>query len=261
MAKKYLAKAKLNLHLYVGEKNEKLHNIDSLMIRTSLVSDVFYVTKAKRFTYYCDSKIKNDIVPKIILYLETKYEQPFNYKVLVKKRIPLSSGLGGESVCGAMAINLYQKLVRPQMTNTEKQNIASLFGSDIIYCLNDETSFVTGEGNIINPTTFNYQQPLTILCFPDITNVTSDFFARLQSEDKVIPETKKFGYNSFLNLNLTNEKFARIYQLLLDLGIEFFLTGTGPTLYFIGKLSRFQLTQIKKISKDNNLLFFHQGRI
>lgn len=261
MKKRYYAKSKLNLYLYVGKKEEILHNIDSLMIRSLVVSDIFYVQKSKKFSYESSIRIDCDIVPQIINFMETRYKLPFNFHIKVKKNIPLSSGLGGESACGAMAINLYQKMVLPNMTMSEKEEIAQKFGSDIIYCLRDEPCYVSETGNKIEKTFFNHKQPISVICFKNIANKTADFFKCLPDDKKIIPKEKQFGYNAFLESNLQNEHFKRVYNLLHSLGYHFNLTGTGPTLFYIKKLTKFQLEQIRKVCKDNGLLFFHRKKI
>ena len=100
--------SKINLFLEVGNwnKKDKLHNIQSLVFISNLYDEI----KIKRIFKHKDvikfygnfakhvKKSDNSILKSLILLRRTGYIKPsFNYRIEIKKKIPVFSGLGGGS--------------------------------------------------------------------------------------------------------------------------------------------------------------------
>ena len=112
--------AKVNLFLKVGKKikNKKLHNIQSIIFLINL-SDQITIKKIKGFKDKFKfigkfkksvSKTNNSVSKSLLLLRKKKFlDNKTNYKITVKKNIPVFSGLGGGSSNAAAIINFFLK--------------------------------------------------------------------------------------------------------------------------------------------------------
>ena len=98
------AKINLNLNIIRKSKKKKLHLIESLVCFVNL-SDKIYINKSKskyhkvKFIGKFSKKItKKNTVTKLLSLLDKDNVLKNKYKILVKKEIPLQSGMGGGSM-------------------------------------------------------------------------------------------------------------------------------------------------------------------
>ncbi len=146
------AKINLNLNIIRKSKKKKLHLIESLVCFVSL-SDKIYINKSKskyhkvKFIGKFSKKItKKNTVSKLLSLLDKDNVLKNKYKILVKKEIPLQSGMGGGSMNAANILNYFYK---KKLINLKKLKKYSLkIGSDVILGLNNKPKILYRDGSI-----------------------------------------------------------------------------------------------------------------
>ncbi len=146
------AKINLNLNIIRKSKKKKLHLIESLVCFVNL-SDKIYINKSKskyhkvKFIGKFSKKItKKNTVTKLLNLLDKDNILKNKYKILVKKEIPLQSGMGGGSMNAANILNYFYK---KKLINLKKLKKYSLkIGSDVILGLNSKPKILYRDGSI-----------------------------------------------------------------------------------------------------------------
>ena len=148
------SRAKINLNLNIIRKSKKknLHLIESLVCFVNL-SDKIYINKSKskyhkvKFIGKFSKKItKKNTVTKLLNLLDKDNILKNKYKILVKKEIPLQSGMGGGSMNAANILNYFYK---KKLINLKKLKKYSLkIGSDVILGLNSKPKILYRDGSI-----------------------------------------------------------------------------------------------------------------
>ena len=152
---KIKAYAKINLCLKVFKKdNESKHQIDSVLLLYKKLFDTIKIKKNKTFSisyFYRKQKIEveNCLVTKTINYLKEKFQLDCNYKIIIKKKIPFGSGLGGGSSDAASIINF---LIEGKEINLDLRDIALKLGSDIPFFLSGyKIARARNYGELVSP--------------------------------------------------------------------------------------------------------------
>ena len=146
------AKINLNLNIIRKSKKKKLHLIESLVCFVKL-SDKIYINKSNsqyhkvKFTGKFSKKItKKNSITKLLSLLDKDNILKNKYKILVKKEIPLQSGMGGGSMNAANILNYFYK---KKLINLKKLKKYSLkIGSDVILGLNSKPKILYRDGSI-----------------------------------------------------------------------------------------------------------------
>ena len=146
------AKINLNLNIIRKSKKKKLHLIESLVCFVNL-SDKIYINKSKskyhkvKFIGKFSKKItKKNTITKLLSLLDKDNVLKNKYKILVKKEIPLQSGMGGGSMNAANILNYFYK---KKLINLKKVKKYSLkIGSDVILGLNSKPKILYRDGSI-----------------------------------------------------------------------------------------------------------------
>ena len=139
MFKKLKSFAKINLYLRVGKKikSSRLHNIQSLVCLINLFDEITIKTNKNKkdnikfYGKFSKHIFKKDTVTNSISILKQKgiIDKNINYNILIKKNIPVFSGLGGGSSNAAFLIkNLVNK---EKLNNTNISLFSRKIGSDI----------------------------------------------------------------------------------------------------------------------------------
>ncbi len=152
------AYAKINLFLNISSKlKNNYHSYESLIVFLDLFDEIF-VEKTNDFKIEIKGEfgddlkgdIFNNLLYKVIVYFEEKYEKKFNYSVSLIKNIPVASGMGGGSADCAKMILIINHLWNLNLSIKDMMLIAESFGTDVSACLLDKLIFVEGIGNKIH---------------------------------------------------------------------------------------------------------------
>ena len=114
-----LSPAKINLFLEVKNKrNDGYHDIQSLMTFCDF-GDLLCVSKSNDFRIKLEGPFssslinKENLIQKTVKKLEDLLQRKFNVEVVLKKNLPIASGMAGGSSNAATFITLLRKLMCP----------------------------------------------------------------------------------------------------------------------------------------------------
>jgi 4-diphosphocytidyl-2-C-methyl-D-erythritol kinase len=249
------APAKINLTLEVlGKRNDGYHEIRSV-IQTLSFCDLLQITPGKEVEFkgnIPDWSSERSLVIKAVESLKKATGAVKGAKIKIKKRIPLISGLGGDSSDAAAILRGLNQFWELNLPPNKLRDMAQNLGSDVSFFLTGGTALMEGRGETITslpPIPHHW----IILIIPDVSRIpgkTKRLYSMLQPAhftdgkitDKLAADLKSKGeFNTSLLFNtFENVVFARGEELtnyrdhLLKLGApNVHLAGSGPTLFTI----------------------------
>jgi 4-diphosphocytidyl-2-C-methyl-D-erythritol kinase len=249
------APAKINLTLEVlGKRTDGYHEIRSV-IQTLSFCDSLQITPGKEVEFkgnIPDWSSERSLVIKAVESLKKATGSIMGARIKIKKRIPLISGLGGDSSDAAAILRGLNQFWELNVPPNKLRDMAQNLGSDVSFFLTGGTALMEGRGEIITslpPIPHHW----IILIIPDVSRIpgkTKRLYSMLQPAhftdgkitDKLAADLKLKGeFNTSLLFNtFENVVFARGEELtnyrdhLLKLGApNVHLAGSGPTLFTI----------------------------
>ena len=247
--------AKLNLALNVVGKNSSLHKIESIVAFVKL-SDEIKIQKIKskkhEISFYGkfskNIRKKNTISNLLNLLEKKKLIGKEKFKIIVNKKIPQKSGLGGGSMNAANILRYFVKKKIVKANKHELIKISKLIGSDVVLGLKSTNSILTAKNTIKR--FFNYRKFYTLIVMPNFGCSTKDIYKNVKKFSKPKfnkPSIKMFDIeylykqkNSLENIVLSKHgKLKKVKSYLENLSQPFFvrMTGSGSALvaYFQSK--------------------------
>jgi len=264
--------SKVNLFLNVGKKNKKsrLHNIQSLIcliniydeITISSISDSRDMVKFfGKFSSYVNKK--NNSITKCLSLLRRRgiIKKSQNYKVLVKKNIPVFSGFGGGSSNAATLIKYFTR--GRKLSQKDISYFSRNLGSDCRLFFSSKQIFQKNINKIIDIR--KKFQFYLVLVYPFLKSSTKEVYSKVEvfsslkgnnfytkiSKLKIIDNLKH--EENFLE-RIVIEKFPTIQKVLYELettkNCEFSrLTGSGSACFGLFLTKRSADLGLKKIKK------------
>jgi len=253
------AKSKINISLNLtGKKENNFHQLLSFICFSNL-SDQLILTKSDFFDYEIHSSFekipyKDDLILKTIeavkKYLKLTDLPPF--KLILKKNIPLGSGLGGGSADSAALIRMLNSFLDLKLSKMDMINLGSEIGSDIPACIISKPLIAYGRGEKIIELDYNNIYNLLII-YPSINISTKEIFNLINTRDfkeKNLVETKDWieknsgtdSYNFFKKFSNDLQNIAiRNYPIISDIlnslnkknAIFSAMTGSGSACFGI----------------------------
>lgn len=253
------AKSKINISLNLtGKKENNFHQLLSFICFSNL-SDQLILTKSDFFDYEIHSSFekipyKDDLILKTIeavkKYLKLTDLPPF--KLILKKNIPLGSGLGGGSADSAALIRMLNSFLDLKLSKIDMINLGSEIGSDIPACIISKPLIAYGRGEKIIELDYNNIYNLLII-YPSINISTKEIFNLINTRDfkeKNLVETKDWieknsgtdSYNFFKKFSNDLQNIAiRNYPIISDIlnslnkknAIFSAMTGSGSACFGI----------------------------
>ena len=183
------AKSKINISLNLtGKKENNFHQLLSFICFSNL-SDQLILTKSDIFDYEIQSSFekipyKNDLIFKTLeilkKYLKLNDLPPF--KLILRKNIPLGSGLGGGSADSAALIRMLNNFLDLKLSKIDMINIGAEIGSDIPACIISKPLIAHGRGEKILELDYNDIYDLLII-YPSINISTKEIFNLINIKD------------------------------------------------------------------------------
>ncbi|MEC7960895.1 MAG: 4-(cytidine 5'-diphospho)-2-C-methyl-D-erythritol kinase [Pseudomonadota bacterium] len=216
------AKSKINLSLNLtGKKENNFHQLLSFICFSNF-SDHLILTKSDFFDYETHSPFqkihrKDDLVLKTIdtikKYLKLTDLPPF--KLVLKKNIPLGSGLGGGSADSAALIRLLNNFLNLKLSTQDMITLGAEIGSDIPACIISKPLIAHGRGEKIIELNYKNTYDLLII-YPQINISTKEIFDSINTRDfsdKNLVEIKDWiESNSDINSDDFYKKFSNDLQ-------------------------------------------------
>ncbi len=259
------AYAKINLTLdIISKRADGYHLLDSAMQTVSL-HDTVSVKKYDKITVFCDdgSLCGEDN-------LAFKAAQNFfaaagiigGAKINIKKRIPVSAGLGGGSSDAAAVIVALDKLYGTKFSDEKLNEIALSIGADVPFLLNGGTARVGGIGEeiiILKPIeplyvllVKNGEKQSTTQMYQKIDSITQEEFYTERFVNSLNNGLIDYSavQNAFLSVS-NSQKAIDILNKTNALAVS--LSGSGPTVFSLYKNKR-EVKAAAKTVKANGLV-------
>ncbi len=252
-----LAPAKINLTLEVlGRRPDGFHEIRSVLQAVNLCDSLHFKT-GRSITFESDLpgwSAEKSLVSKAVSLMQKTTGCSRGAAVEVEKRIPLISGLGGDSSDAAATLRGLNELWGLNLSTEELLDLAAQLGSDVAFFLYGGTALAEGRGEVITPL-----PPLAkmwaVLVVPDLpreSGKTKELYSRLTKSHytdgqiterlvRMLNEGGEFESSLLFNTfeNVAFEKFSglRVYrEHIIKVGApNIHLAGSGPTLFTMFK--------------------------
>lgn len=242
---KSYAKVNLFLKVYPKKENELLHDIfsffqlytklfDWIKIKESDENEIIYLKNSK--TIWID----DCIIHKLLVFLKTNFKIEKKYKIIINKKIPIGSGLGGSSSNAAAVAKYILKNERIKINNI---NIFVKLGSDIPF-------FITGFKNAL---VTKYGGNVKLFKNPKLRY--SLYKNNFNSSTKKVYNKVESNYHSaYIQINYLYEKKIRLLEN--DLEKSFLLEYPIFEKYFIKLSKKF----IVKLSGSGSTLILYKRK-
>lgn len=247
------APAKINLGLdALYKRKDGYHELEMIMASVDLADRLsFEMIDENKIIIETNSSFlpvdrRNHVYQATELVKKT-FNQPTGVKIYIEKKIPVAAGLaGGSSDCAATLRGL-NRLWNLNLSSEELAELGGQIGSDVPYCIDGGTAFVSGRGEKIEqlPT---MPQCWVVLVKPKMSVSTSSIFGSLSFNSIEHPDilglrqsieqedytmmTKKIG-NALESVTI---KRHPVIQQIKDRMIKYgadaaLMSGSGPTVF------------------------------
>jgi 4-diphosphocytidyl-2-C-methyl-D-erythritol kinase len=253
------APAKINLTLEVlGRRSDGFHEICSIL-QTIDLCDILHIKVGQGVSFECDSpgwSAEKSLVSRAVSLLSEATGCSLGVEIKIEKRIPLLSGLGGDSSDAAALLRGLNELWGLGLQQERLVGLASKLGSDVAFFVCGGTALAEGRGEIITPL-----PPLAkmwvVLVVPDVpveSGKTGQMYAAIKPShftdgaitEKLAETLRKGGkfspsklFNTFENIAFDEYNMRKVYlEHIVKLGApHVHLTGSGTALFtmFSGK--------------------------
>ncbi len=254
-----LAHAKINLWLDIKSKRvDGYHNIESIMQTVSLCDELTIerLDRGKGITMRCDDNSldcgrTNLCTRAAETFLSSVGINEYSISIDLKKRIPISAGLGGGSTDAAAVIRALNKLFELRLSVDELCRIGVKVGADVPFCIRGKTAVVRGIGDILEECEKMPKCPILIACdgesvstpeaYGMMDELYGDFTSRTKSAYE-LADTFKSGdiskiangfYNIFESAILKKRPRAQyLKDFMLSSGaLNALMSGSGPSVF------------------------------
>jgi len=169
-------------------------------------------------------------------------------KIKIKKRIPVSAGLGGGSADAACVLRMLGKMFETGLDRCALEKLGGTVGSDVPFCVSGGTRLAEGRGNILTDLP-SIPKSHIVICKPPFSCSTPELFSRVNCEKiharpdtdgliKALGEADIGGvarrmYNVFEDiLPRGRSDVDEIKGILLDnMALGAVMTGSGPSVF------------------------------
>jgi 4-diphosphocytidyl-2C-methyl-D-erythritol kinase len=247
--------AKINLYLDVEKQREdSFHDICTVFSEVDIFDDlIFSLTKKECIKFLSNTdkiRLENNLVYQVAFFIKEKYDVRKGCKIILKKRIPISAGLGGGSSNAAATITALNKLWDLNISDSIQYEIASQFGSDISFFLKGGTAIGKGKGNELSEIADLTIENI-VLVNPGFPIASSEAYSMLTHpsfnqnkwDDFISAPTPPKAYNKLEEkVIIKYPEVQKIIKKMKEFGAEnAILSGSGATV--IGFCSNNQIAQ------------------
>jgi len=252
-----LAPAKINLTLEVlSRRPDGFHEVRSVMQTISLCDRLTFQS-SREITIKSGLpgwKPEESLVSKAVSLIQKTTGGTRGVTIEVEKRIPLVSGLGGDSSDAAATLQGLNKLWELDLSREKLLELAAQLGSDVPFFIRGGTALAEGRGEILTPLPpIPHCRVIVVLPpVPRLPGKTAQLYARLtpnhytdgQITEKMataLREGREFPrqllFNTFENVAFTHgSKLSTCRGHLIKMGAkDVHLAGSGPALFTLVK--------------------------
>ncbi len=245
--------AKLNLTLEVlGKRPDGYHEIRSVF-QTINLCDRLRFQPGQKITFQADTaewSSEKSLIAKAANLLGETTGFSRGVSIEVEKRIPLVSGLGGDSSGAAAALHGLNRLWALGLPQKELLELAAKLGSDVAFFLHGGTALVEGRGEVITllPPPPRMWAVLVVPDVPRPPEKTKQLYNNLEAShhtdghitERLVTELREgrefdpsLLFNTFENAAFTRFTGLSVYRShIIKMGApHIHLAGSGPALF------------------------------
>ena len=274
------AYAKLNLTLDILRKREDgYHDLRMVMQSVDLFDEItLEINSSKEIKLYTDEGLlprdDSNIAVKAarIFFRETGVENP-GLTIRLQKHLPICAGMGGGSSDGAAVLRGLRRLFCPELPGERLEEIGTMVGSDVPFCVRGGTALAEGRGEIL--TSLPPLSPCSlVVCKPDFPISTPELFRAVRLKGlRCHPDTA--GMITALERGELDGVARRLYNVfeeflprrfrevedikgaLLDQGaMGAAMTGSGPTVFGLFRREEEALAAARVLRERYRQTFF-----
>lgn len=265
--------AKINLTLEVlGKRPDGYHEIRSILQAVGLYDELSFDKSRKLSATASLSEWRpgTSLVLKAAQLLKDVSGYKKGVAIHIEKRIPLMSGLGGDSSDAAATLTGLNQLWELGMERDKLAELGSQLGSDVAFFLSGGTALAEGRGELITLLP-SLPRRWAVLMIPEVPveiGKTAQMYASLKPEYFTDGQTTRrlvevlvtvlnfrptMLVNNFENVAFSDASVLKVYRdHIMKLGAPYVhLCGSGPALY--------TLTTDKRLADDLAVKCMNQG--
>ena len=263
------AYAKINLALEVMDIENGYHKVNNLMVPIAL-HDEIEMKVSDSIQIENDPFPLDNIMRKAIDLFFLKTNISSGVYIKIKKNIPSQAGLGGGSSDAAATLLGLNMLYETNLSDDELLSLSSSLGSDVGFFIKSKVALCTGRGEIVNTLDIKMPKLNVLLIKPNVGLSTKEIYKNYEylgepKEDKIngiinalknkqIDELKRNIFNDLERVSLDASKELReLYNEIKELGIDVFVSGSGPTMYVVDPTME-EILKIKDVAKSDTYI-------
>ncbi len=265
---KKFAYAKINLTLeIIGKTPNGYHLIKSVFKKITLCDIIeAKISEKPEIKFAAFEPDGETTVEKSVRLFEQKTGIRTSIEIIVTKRIPMQSGMGGGSSDAAAILLMLNELYGSPLRKNELKEMALKIGADVPFFLNGKTALVEGTGEKITPIGTNPEKYFLLIAIPPFGYPTKNAYELFDRKGELSEKgytknlincfenkcenLEEFLYNDFEKIyEQTDERFASFKNSIENItGKKFTLTGSGSALFAIYKNKESASTGFKALS-------------
>jgi len=234
----YLSPIKLNLFLEVINKtSDGYHQLESLMIFCKF-GDFIKIKKSNKFLFSVEGPFsenlstRQNIIIDTVSLLENFFGMKFNIEIVLKKNLPISSGMGGGSSNAASILKFLYKYHQIKSNNFKKD--APLIGSDVLLFIDKYPKIIDGLNK------FNYSKAKMnswkkiFIILPLKKNLTKNIYNHFKNYNTQINSKHNSQNNLTRSSMILNQEFKEIFMYLSSFRrdfLKFGMSGSGSSIF------------------------------
>jgi 4-diphosphocytidyl-2-C-methyl-D-erythritol kinase len=187
-----IARAKLNLALHIrGRAPDGYHRLETVFAFAE-DGDVLRASPAADLTLRIEGPFadglsagEDNLVLRAARSLQARFGGGEGAALVLEKRLPVASGIGGGSADAAAALRLLNRLWEIGASEAELLELARPLGADVPACLLSRPCFGTGRGDDLQPYDLSaFARAPLLLVNPRVGVSTADVFRAWSGEDR-----------------------------------------------------------------------------
>ena len=246
------AYAKLNLTLSIlGKRTDGFHELESIMVPICDLFDELTFEENDSYEFVViDNCIENNSILKAAKAFQEKYKTK-GANIRLNKRIPLEAGLAGGSADSSATLRGLNKLFNLNIPLIELEELASSLGSDNVFTLYNKAAICRGRGEKLEFIDSKFEFNISLIK-PTFGLLTKDVFSKLNLNEtnggnqKLVLKALEENNYKLLEANLFNDllkpalliepRLSEMIDFVESFGVRCFMSGSGTTLYYFGKI-------------------------
>ena len=211
--------AKVNLGLLILNKREDgYHNLDTIFCELGFGDEILF-TESDKFEFSFEGIEvpidESNLVVKAYQILALKKEKRLpHFKVHLKKKIPIGTGLGGGSSNAGVTIKALNTLWKLNLSSNDMKSISANLGADVAFFIDGRVQHATGIGEELNEinSTFLEGKKLLLVC-PNFSISTAWAYKNINKYLNVRKDSLKFApLETPVNWQLFENDFEKVVK-------------------------------------------------